>query len=144
MQRIALIGCSKSKKGKNTPNKYFLARDIYTGKNFLKSVSEGVKYFGCDDFYILSAKYGLLEKDEKIAWYDKSLYEMSTAHRKQWARKVLDNLLSKYDLENTEFVIFAGSLYSKYLAGHLNCITLQFRGRYITFNVKKSYDNGGK
>lgn len=144
MQRIALIGCSKSKKGKNTPNKYFLARDIYTGKNFLKSVSEGVKYFNCEDFYILSAEHGLLKKDKKICWYDKSLYEMCAAHRKQWADKILMDLRAKYDLENTEFVIFAGSLYSKYLVGHLNCITLLFNGRHITFNEKKLYDNGGK
>lgn len=144
MQRIALIGCSKSKKGKDVPNVFFHARDIYTGKNFLKSVAEGIGYFHCEDFYILSAEHGLLGKDEKIVWYDKSLYEMRASCRKRWADKVLTDLRLKYDLKNTEFIIFAGSLYAKDLVGHLNCITLQFNSRHITFNEKKIYINGGK
>ena len=144
MDRIALIGCSKSKKGKETPTTSFPAKEIYTGKNFLKSVKEGVKRFHCKDFYILSAERGLLEKDKEICWYDRSLYEMCAADCQQWAKKVLEGLRSKYDLKNTEFVIFAGSLYTKYLVGHLNCITLRFNGRHITFEEKNKYDNGGK
>ena len=144
MQRIALIGCSKSKKGKETPDVFFSAQEIYTGRNFLKSMQKGTKYFNCDDFYILSAEHGLLGKDDKIVWYDKSLYEMRASCRKRWADKVLTDLRLKYDLKNTEFVIFAGSLYAKDLVGHLNCITLRFNGRHITFNEKNKYDNGGK
>ena len=60
--KIGLIACSKTKLGKDTPEKKFKAQDIYQGNTFKKSKSEGIKLYDCDDWFILSGKedYNLL------------------------------------------------------------------------------------
>ena len=139
MIRIALIGCSKSKQGQNTPSKAFLAKDIYTGRNYKKARDQGVARFQCVDYYILSAEHYLLDKNKLICYYDKSLYEMKEAECRKWAGKVLAELKSRFDLNETEFIIFAGSIYAKYLINELHCITLKYKGRHITFDIKARY-----
>ena len=73
--KIGLIACSKTKLGKDTPEKKFKAQDIYQGNTFKKSKSEGIKLYGCDDWFILSGKedYNLLDKNEEIQYYDVDL-----------------------------------------------------------------------
>lgn len=40
MKKIALLACSKSKKGKDQPEELFCAEDIYTGNSFRKSLDK--------------------------------------------------------------------------------------------------------
>ena len=60
---IGLIACSKTKLGKDMPEKKFKAQDIYQGNTFKKSKSEGIKLYNCDDWFILSGNkdYNLLD-----------------------------------------------------------------------------------
>lgn len=46
-------------------------------------------------WYILSAKYGLLDPDEKIAWYDLALGNLPAAERRAWSARVVDSLVAK-------------------------------------------------
>lgn len=139
MRRIALIGCSKKKLGKNCPNKKFKANDIYLGNNFKKALNEGIEYFNCkNDFYILSDKYELLSKNDKISYYDVCLRDFSIYEKKKWASNVLQELKNKFNLVDTEFVIFASDIYCKYIKNHINCIVLKFNYRNITFQIKET------
>lgn len=142
--KIALIGCSASKQGKDDPTKMFKAQDIYTGYNFKKSKDIGVNMFECDDFYIISALHGLLDKDDLIAYYNVSLYDegMTADVRKQWAKKIIDELNKKFDLKNDEFYIFASDKYYEYLVKHLNCTVFKYNRWHITFDIKSRYRNG--
>lgn len=143
MKRIALIGCSSSKLGKDEPSATFPAKDIYVGKNFLKAKTQGIAHFGCEDeFYILSGKFGLLHQDDRISYYNTYLGDFSEKEKRAWAKKVLLQLKENFDLKNTQFVIFAGRDYSKYIKDSLNCITLKYDHRILTFEVDEILNNG--
>lgn len=64
---------------------------------------------------------------------------MKEIERRKWVGKVLAELESRFDLNKTEFIIFAGSIYAKYLVNDLHCITLIYKGRHITFDIKAKY-----
>ena len=72
MGRIGLLACSKSKLGAETPDRLVPAQDIYQGRTFKRAKSEGLKMYGCEDWFILSGKadYNLLDKDAEIKYYD--------------------------------------------------------------------------
>ena len=145
MRKIALIGCCKRKQGKNEPNELFFAKDIYIGNSFKKSKEQGIVKFECEDYYILSAKHHLLDKNEKITYYDKTLCKMNVNEKREWAKKVLEELNSKFDLKNDVFYIFAGKCYYKNLVEHLNCYVFKYiNSNCITFEIKETYKNGGK
>lgn len=145
MKKIGLIGCSKSKLGKNTPNELFRAQDIYQGNSFKKSKTEGLKRFECEDFYILSARHKLLNKDEEICYYDDSLNNKKVAYKKDWADKVLECLKCKFDLTQVKFYIFAGENYYKYLVPHLNCVAFGYKNsNCIDFDKQTEHEKGGK
>jgi hypothetical protein len=101
MKTIALIACSGSK---HCDIKEVEAQNLYTGKTFLLARDKGVKKFHCNDFYIISAKHHLLEKDEIISRYDVQLKSSVIDHENndkkietnsQWASKVLEQLKEK-------------------------------------------------
>ncbi|WP_296090086.1 DUF6884 domain-containing protein [uncultured Treponema sp.] len=145
MKNIALLGCSAHKLGQNEPDKKFKAQDIYTGNTFIKSKTIGLKRFNCEDFHILSAKYGLLDKDDEISYYDMYLGHQKADYRKKWSQKILEKLKEKYDLTDTVFFIFAGSDYYKNLISHLNCVIFGYlNSNTINFEDSKEYNNGGK
>ena len=127
MKTIGLIGCSATKLGKDNPTRRFKAQDIYQGNTFKISKTIGLKKFNCDDWHILSAKYDLLDKDDKISYYDKYLGHQSSSYKKEWTQKVLQKLKEKYDLENDVFYIFAGSDYYKGLLPHLHCFVFGYK-----------------
>ena len=167
MKTIALIACSGSKcrEAENNHKSEFKAQELYTGKTFVLARDKGVKKFHCDDFFIISAKHHLLEKDKMITWYDVQLKSSVIDHENndkegngetnsQWAKKVLEQLEQKgFDLKKDKFVIFGGRNYYKNLVKHLNCRFYQFkRGQYslkeenLDFNDMgwKELLNGGK
>lgn len=122
MKKIALIACSKRKLGADTPDKKFRAEDIYNGNSFNKSKNKGVDMYGCEDYFIISAKHYLLGKNAEIAYYDKTLNSMNENEKREWAEVVLKQLANKYDLVNDEFFIFGGRNYYRFLLPNLkNC-----------------------
>ncbi len=157
MKTIALIACSGSK----NPLKK-MAQELYTGKTFVLARDKGVKKFHCDDFYIISAKHHLIEKDDEIALYNVQLKQNGAIDHDnndekiesnfQWANKVLEQLKEKgFDLSKDKFIIFGGQNYYKNLIKHLNCCFYRFKiGQYSlkeeNLNLKfwNELSNGGK
>ena len=101
--RVALIACCGSKRDQVTP-----AKDLYTSALFRKSRRWAERH--CDDYYILSAKYGLLDKDQCIAPYDCTLNQMTAQERRQWSAEVQTQIETR--LPNCDLTVLAGKKYS--------------------------------
>ncbi|MCK9544833.1 MAG: hypothetical protein M0R03_22700 [Novosphingobium sp.] len=99
---IALVGCVKSKLTIPSP-----AKKIYISPLFKKAVSY-IKKRGYDNWFILSAKYGLLDKNKIIEPYELTLSSFSKDELKHWSDKVGDDI-KKYRLNDLHF--YCGSNY---------------------------------
>ena len=63
-------------------------------------------------WYILSAKYGLVNPDTRIAWYDVSLGDLPAADRRAWSGRIVDTLVARYaSVAGTVVEIHAGMDY---------------------------------
>ena len=114
--KIALISCV-SKKRELKEGQLVLAKDLYTSSLFKMAYAYAEK-LGVDKIYILSAKHGLLEEDDKIGWYNETLLNKSTKECKDWSNKVLDDLRGKgANLSKDTFYLLAGKKYYQYLLG---------------------------
>ena len=80
MRKIALVSCVSKKQTSLMP-----AKDLNCSDWFIK-VSKYVQIIA-DQWFILSAKHGLVHPDEMIAPYDKTLNKMKADERREWARK---------------------------------------------------------
>lgn len=66
-------------------------------------------------WFILSAKYGLLHPEERIAWYDLDLSSLPAAERRTWSAGVVDALVARFPLIAGKVVeIHAGNDYIDY------------------------------
>lgn len=111
MKTIVLIGCGKRKLEHPT-----LAKDMYQGPLFKKSWQLAEMNYPKSERYILSAKHYLLDPDETIEPYDKTLNGMNVSKKREWAEKVIQQLREKnFDLENDLFIFYAGKAYTDYL-----------------------------
>ena len=105
---IGLVGCVKKKVDRISP-----ARDLYVSALFLgrRAAVEG----RADRWFILSAKHGLLEPDQRIAPYKRSLAAVSVEQRRKWASEILASLRAKLgDFGDYTFEIHAGRNYFDY------------------------------
>jgi len=107
--KIALVSCTKQKK--EVPCS---AEEMYMPSTLFKKITNYIKQTDIDDWYILSAKYGLLNKNTIISPYDVTLVKMNTEERKKWADRVGEELLSEFT-NQTEIYFFAGEKYRQYL-----------------------------
>ena len=111
MPKIALISCTSKKHNKKTK-----AKDLYTSPLF-----KGSKNYAevcADNYYILSAKHGILRPDEKIKPYNESLYVMPKKNRSKWASNVTKELISILD-SNDKVIFLAGKKYREFLNSNL-------------------------
>jgi hypothetical protein len=106
-KRIALVSCVKKKRCTPLP-----ARDLYCSDWFQKASA----YAPCiaDEWYILSAKYGLVQPDEVIEPYCQTLNDMPVAERRAWAKRVWDDLEEKIE-PGDQVTILAGVKYREHL-----------------------------
>lgn len=102
-RRIALVSCVKKKASTPKP-----ARDLYTSDWFRKASAYAMRK--ADQWYILSAKYGLLAPDTVIAPYDETLNTMRAADRRVWAARVVRDL-KKVLVPGDHVVMLAGQRY---------------------------------
>ena len=109
MRKIVLVSCVKRKQKFSAK-----AKDLYTSTLFQSNLQYAYR-LKPDAIYILSAKYGLVDLDQVIAPYDMTLNTMSESEKKTWARRVLDSLRQKANLEEDLFILLAGNNYRKYL-----------------------------
>jgi len=78
--------------------------------------------------FILSAKYGLLNPDELIDPYERTLKGMKADERQKWAQDVLSQLEEFCNFESDKFVFLAGLPYRKNLVSHLKHYTVPMEG----------------
>jgi hypothetical protein len=85
-RRIGLIACTKSKLNRPAP-----ARELYSASDlFSKAAAYCDAYL--DGWFVLSAKYGLVEPDRIIAPYDMTLKTMPSPERRLWGTQVAQQL----------------------------------------------------
>lgn len=103
MKIVALVACVSKKNPIAMP-----ARDLYISTWFRKASLYASRM--ADNWYILSAKYGLIAPETVIEPYDETLNRMSAAARRAWARRVLADL--EQVLKPGDHVVFlAGQQY---------------------------------
>ena len=87
------------------------ARDLYTPSALFRGRRAYVERT-CDRWFVLSAKYGLVELDTVIDPYDQTLTKASEPERRDWSRGVLAALEGALgDLREITFECHAGAAY---------------------------------
>ena len=108
---LCLVSCVKTKLSDPAP-----AKELYVSDWFRKAravvEAEGWPWF------ILSAKYGLVDPDAVIEPYEKTLKNMQENEQIEWSREVMSALDPSLDGVDS-VVIFAGESYREFLAPKL-------------------------
>lgn len=138
MKKVVLISCV-SKKLDGTHR----ACDLYVSPLFRFNLAYARK-INADKIFILSAEYGLLELNDEISSYDKTLNKMGIEERSIWAEKVLKRLMVKTDLDKDEFIFLAGKRYREFLTPAIRNYDVPMRGlgigKQLAF-LKRSVEN---
>jgi len=100
--RIGLVSCSKAKIDRRAA-----ARDLYSASDLFRKAARYCAAH-CDDWYILSAKYGLVRPDEVLEPYDLTLKRMRVDERRRWGLAVASKLR---ELGAVKLEIHAGQYY---------------------------------
>lgn len=85
---------------------------MYLESQLFKKAAHYVSEQHYDDWFILSAKYGLLHKDTLIDPYDITLNYINSTQRREWSKEVFNQLLK---LAPQQFDFYAGKKYREYL-----------------------------
>ncbi len=106
---IGLISCTKSKK--DHPSK---PKELYMPSSLFRKARKYCEKYH-DGYYILSAKHQLLDPNgQEIAPYDETLNNASVSKRREWSKKVFEQLKEK-DLLSKKLIIHAGKKYYEFL-----------------------------
>lgn len=89
---IGVVACSKSKLDRAAP-----ARDLYTSPLFKLSLAYAEEH--CDKVYVVSAFHGLVELDQELRPYDRTLSKMSKKERLAWGDRVASSLIHRHGKE---------------------------------------------
>ncbi len=105
---LALMGCVKTKlEGRHKAKDLFIS-PLFLGRR-ARAEALGVPWF------ILSAKYGLLDPEREVDTYDVSLNDASTAERRAWAARVLGQLQERFgSVAGKTVEVHAGASYRKF------------------------------
>ena len=107
MAHLGLISCVKSKGPKATE-----AKDLYDSALFAKSRKFVEQR--CDSWFILSAKYGLVEPVMVIEPYEDTLNKKSRRERDEWADRVWAVLRQRLN-PGDQVTVLAGKRYREKL-----------------------------
>ena len=108
---VYLVSCVKKKRAQKCA-----ARNLYISDLFCKA-RRYAEASGCP-WYILSAKYGLVTPDQKIATYEQTLNTMPVVERRAWADRVAVQLAAAIP-DLAQVVFLAGKRYREFLAQYL-------------------------
>jgi cytoplasmic iron level regulating protein YaaA (DUF328/UPF0246 family) len=122
---IVFIGCVKNKKSYTTK-----ACELYDS-TFFKKCLQYAKSLNPDNIYILSAKYGMINLEDVIQPYDKTLNSMSKAERFEWYTMVHNQMVQHNIDFNEEVVWLCGDKYRKDLSPHFKNSTFPLAGMGI-------------
>jgi hypothetical protein len=118
--KIALISCTKLKQDYSCK-----VEEMYLKSTLFNRATSYINKLNYDNWFVLSAKYGLLNRNQTIEPYDETLNNMNSKQIKEWSNKVTDKLI-KLDISEVDF--YAGESYRKY-------IIPQLEGKGIKCNV---------
>lgn len=119
IQKIILTGCGKTKAKVASP-----ARDLYTGTLCRLRREYAEAWFNSDpektQWFILSAKYGLLHPDTVVEPYESTLEAKGRPDRAAWSLSVASALVDEIEDDNARLKlhhveIHAGKLYAQQL-----------------------------
>jgi hypothetical protein len=97
---IGLVSCVKTKRDEPTAPK-----ELYTSDYFEKMRAYAEQYH--DDWWILSAKHGLLDPDgDPVEPYDKTLTDARVGEKRKWAEKGAQQLDDEKLLSNDVTLVF--------------------------------------
>ncbi len=106
-KKIVLVACV-SKKNKRP----MVARDLYISDWFKKASAYAETI--SDKWYVLSAKYGLVDPNSVITPYDETLNNMPISMRRTWSLKVMQDLRPLVN-KGDHIMILAGMKYREFL-----------------------------
>ena len=89
------------------------AKDLYIS-DWFKKAKTYIEYNNYDKWYILSAKYYLVDPKQELEYYEIYLPKQSKEYKQAWGLKVSEQLIIP-DEKNVEIDIFAGIEYRKVL-----------------------------
>ena len=110
-KNVALVACVSKKRNYPSP-----AKDLNISDWFRKASTYAL--IVGDEWYVLSAKYGLISPDVMIDPYDETLNNMPVTSRRLWAQKVLSDLRMRLTAGDA-VIILAGVKYREYLISPL-------------------------
>jgi len=113
MKNIVLVSCVSRKLTCKTK-----AKDLYISPLFKFNLKYAFS-LNPDKVFILSAKYGLLDLEEEIEPYNKTLNNMSSKEVKDWAKEVINSLMKSADIKKDNFIFLAGERYRRYLLPYI-------------------------
>jgi hypothetical protein len=110
-RKIYLISCVAKKRSSRS-----CAKDLYVSPWFhlARRYAEST---GCQ-WFILSARYGLVEPDQMIEPYEQTLNKMPLDARRDWANSVMKQL-DRHLQDAREIVFLAGARYREFLTDRL-------------------------
>lgn len=113
---VYLISCGKRKS--DTP---CMASDMYNSERFvqLKNLAILTKH----EWYIISAKHGLLKPDTIIDPYDMCIDSFSIDQQRTWARKVVQSIGTI--AIGAKIVVWADGVYSKLLRDEFDTVGIE-------------------
>jgi hypothetical protein len=107
-RRIGLLGCVKEKAGTRRA-----AKDLYVSALFVGRRSYVER--SCDQWWILSAKHGLVHPDEALDPYDVTLKDEGRAARREWTAGMLAAIDERVrPVAGDVFEIHAGAEYREF------------------------------
>lgn len=107
---VGLVSCSKLKLDRPAP-----ARELYA-PSFVFARSARYVESRCDEWWVLSAKHGLVHPDD-VAPYDETLAGARKAVRDAWAAEVRRSLRERYGRRPVKFILMAGRRYAACVEG---------------------------
>lgn len=147
MKQIILIACVSLKGDKKTK-----AKDLYKSSLFKSSLTYAYK-LNPDKIFILSALHHLLDLDKEIEPYNVTLSNvpkdkrkaglkiLNSTEKKEWGKKVIEQLAEQADLKNDNFIILAGQEYIKPIIDSISHLTNPLNGLRQGERVKFLNDN---
>jgi hypothetical protein len=118
MPTTVLVACC----GKKLVGKH-AAKDIYQSQLFRKARAWAERHG--DDWFILSAKYGVVAPDDQIDTYDLALNTTSREYRLEWAGRVATKLR---DVAKGRLVVLAGENYCQAWPEHFQFVERPLKG----------------
>ena len=105
---VYLVSCSNGKSLDEGSTDKVAAKDLYNSDLFNKTRRHAEA--NGDAWYILSAKHGLVDPEEKLGHYNLSLNDLGAGGRREWGKRVLKEIKATIP-DGSNLVVMAGRKY---------------------------------